>query len=409
MCKELYEVGELPKLGELPKYMHAWTIRTERLGQPLTAFRQEIVETPKAKKGEMIIANRMAGVNYNGIWAALGTPKNVIDANGDYDAPEDFHICGSETSGIVYAVGEGVTEFKVGDEVCAGGAQYDEECERIKAGEDPCFSPTYRIWGYEANWGGFAQFSRVKPCQCVKKPSFLNWAEAAACTATGVTVYRMLNRWKGNEIQKGDVVLVWGGYGGIGTSAIPLIRHFGAIPIAVVSSQEKGEKCIELGAAGFINRTKYDHWGDINNLDEKRYRHWVAQAGKFKKEIFRIVGEKKAPRIVIEHPGADTLPTSLFVCDSGGMVVLCGATSSYKATIDLRFLWLNQKRIQGCHAGTKEDYKGYIKAVEESEIHPLIGKIYRWDELAQAHQDLYEGKTNGGKIVINIAGGETNG
>ncbi|MBQ8488785.1 MAG: zinc-binding dehydrogenase [Pseudobutyrivibrio sp.] len=113
-------------------------------------------------------------------------------------------------------------------------------------------------------------------------------------------------------------------------------------------------------------------------------------------------------RIVLEHTGADTLPTSLFVCATGGMVVLCGATSSYKATIDLRFLWLNQKRIQGCHAGTKEDYKGYIKAVEESNIHPLIGKIYNWNELPRAHQDLYEGNIGGGKIIIDIAGGKNN-
>ncbi|MBQ8489786.1 MAG: alcohol dehydrogenase catalytic domain-containing protein [Pseudobutyrivibrio sp.] len=298
MVKDIYDVGQLPPLGELPKYMYAWTIRTDRLGSPNTAFKQEIVEIPKLKEGEMIIANRMAGVNYNGVWAALGKPKNVVEDNGDYDERQDFHICGSETSGIVYAVGAGVTEFSVGDEVCVGGAQYDENCPLIKSGEDPCFSPSYRIWGYEANWGGFAQFSKVKPCQCVKKPKFLDWAEAAACTATGVTVYRMLNRWQGNEIRKGDIVLVWGGYGGIGTSAIPLIRHFGAIPVVVVSSEEKGEKCIELGAVGYINRKIYDHWGDINNMDERQYRHWVAQAGKFKKEIYKIVGEKKDPRIV---------------------------------------------------------------------------------------------------------------
>ena len=109
----------------------------------------------------------------------------------------------------------------------------------------------------------------------------------------------------------------------------------------------------------------------------------------------------KAPSIVIEHPGADTLPTSLFVCDAGGMVVLCGATSSYIADMDLRFLWLSQKRIQGCHAGTHEDYKGYIKAMEQSKIRPMISHIYSWNELPLAHENMRKG-TVSGKTLIEI-------
>ena len=97
----------------------------------------------------------------------------VVDSNGDYgDEKEDFHICGSESSGIVWAVGSDVTEFQVGDEVCIGGAQFDEACPLIANGVDPCFSPTYRIWGYEGNWGAFAQFSRAHVQQCFKKPVY---------------------------------------------------------------------------------------------------------------------------------------------------------------------------------------------------------------------------------------------
>ena len=200
--KEIYEIGTMPPIGEVPKKMYAWTIRNERLGDPIDAFKQEIVDVPKIGKGELLIFNKAAGVNYNGVWAAKGKPKNVITSNGDFDEKEDFHICGSEASGIVYAVGEGVKEFKVGDYVCAGGSQYDENCELIKSGVDPCFSPSYRIWGYEGNWGAFAQFSKVRECQCVKKPDFLSWEESAVITATGVTVYRMLCRWKENKIKK---------------------------------------------------------------------------------------------------------------------------------------------------------------------------------------------------------------
>ena len=90
---QLYAVGELPELFVLPKKMHAWTLRTETLGEPISAFREEIVDVPQAGKGEVIVANLCASVNYNGVWAALGKPKNVVAANGNYgDKKEDFHI-----------------------------------------------------------------------------------------------------------------------------------------------------------------------------------------------------------------------------------------------------------------------------------------------------------------------------
>ena len=124
---KLFEVGTLPELGTLPEKMYAWVLRNETLGEPCNAFREEIVNVPHARKGEVIVANLYAGINYNGVWAALGKPKNVVAENGNYsDDKEDFHICGSECSGIIYDVGEGVTSFKIGDMVSVGASQYDE-------------------------------------------------------------------------------------------------------------------------------------------------------------------------------------------------------------------------------------------------------------------------------------------
>ena len=399
---KIYEVGERPPLGVIPRKMYAWTIRNERLGSPETAFQVELVDVPEIRDDELLICNMSAGINYNGIWASKGVPKNVIDSNGDYfDEKQDFHICGSESSGIVYAVGKDVQKYRVGDAICVGGLKYDAKDKAILAGMDPCFSASYHIWGYEGNYGAFAQFSRVKECQCVRIAKNLTFEEAAAAYATGVTAYRMLSRWEGNTLQQGDVVLVWGGAGGLGLSGIQTVVAMGGIPVAVVSSDEKGELCKKMGAAGYINRKKFHHWGNVNQLSEREYRNWIAQATKFKRMIWKIVGEKKSPAIVLEHPGKDTLPTSLFVCGNGGMVVLCGATSSYKADIDLRFLWLNQRRIQGSHAGTLEDADKYIDLVERKDIHPYIGKVYHWSELPQAHVDL-ENHAYNGKLVIQI-------
>lgn len=399
---KIYEVGERPPLGIIPRKMYAWTIRNERLGSPETAFRVELVDVPEIRDDEMLVYNMSAGINYNGIWAARGIPKNVVDSNGDYfDEKQDFHICGSESSGIVYAVGKNVRNYKVGDAICAGGSKYSPDDSDVIAGMDPCFSPSYHIWGYEGNYGAFAQFSRVQECQCVRIADNLNYDEAAAAYATGVTAYRMLTRWEGNTLKKGDVVLIWGGAGGLGLSAVQITAAMGGIPVAVVSSDSKGELCKKMGAAGYINRTKFSHWGNINGLSAREYRSWMAQAAKFRRTIWNIVGEKKSPAIVLEHPGRDTLPTSLFVCDNGGMVVLCGATSSYNADIDLRFLWLNQRRIQGSHAGTQKDAEEYIELIEKHDIHPYIGKIYNWSELPKAHMEL-ENNIYNGKLVIRI-------
>jgi len=399
----IFEIGEIPPIGVVPKRMYAWTIRKERFGTPLEAFKVELVDTPRPRKGEVIICNMVAGINYNGVWAASGKPQNVIAEHGKYGEAVDFHICGSETSSIVYEVGEGVDMCQVGDEVIAIGIQYDINCPMIKSGIEEVFSPTFRIWGYEANWGGFAQFSRVQQQQCFKKPQKLSWEEAASCVATGATAYRMLTRWGEHAVKEGDVVLIWGGYGGLGSMAIQLTKYFGGIPVAVVSSDERVKLCMDLGAKGCINRKEYSHWGPLENYtDPSVYRNWLKGALKFRRELWNIVGEKKEPRIVIEHPGESTLPTSVFVCDRGGMVVICAGTSGYTGTLDLRYLWLSQKRLQGSHAGTRNDVGAFLDILEKSVISPVISKVYQWNDLALAHQYLSENKHPGGNLAVLI-------
>ncbi len=402
MVKELYELDEVPKLGHVPKKMHAWTIRKERFGEPIQAYKDEIVDVPDLQPDEVLIYNMAAGVNYNGVWAALGKPKNVIETHKKYGEDVDFHICGSEASGIVYAVGEKVTDFKVGDSVILFGSQYDFQSEEIQQGTDPVLCSSYRVWGYESNWGAFAQFSKVKSSQCCIKPDSMNWIDAAALSATGTTALRMLTAWEENRIQKGDVVLIWGGCGGLGSMAIQIVNYFGGIPVAVVSNEERAKECMRLGAKGCINRKKYTHWGRLDGeyKTPEGEKKWLRQALKFRSEIWKIVGEKKNPKIVLEHVGEDTMPTSLFVCEKGGMVVLCGGTTGYVGSIDLRYLWLSQKRVQGCHAGLMKDLKELIKIGDD--IKPFISKVYDYREVAIAHQAMYENKEAMGKMVIRI-------
>ena len=166
------------------------------------------------------------------------------------DHPEfGHHIGGSDASGVVWKVGPGVTRWKVGDEVVVHCNQASYEDVEVH-GLDPMAAPSQRIWGYETTWGSFAQFTKVQAQQLLPKPQALTWEEAASYGLVYFTAWRMLiTRAK---IVAGSKVLIWGGAGGLGVFAIQICKAAGAECVAVVSSEEKGELCMQLGAKGFI-------------------------------------------------------------------------------------------------------------------------------------------------------------
>ncbi len=393
-AKEIYEIGEIPPIGEVPKYMHAQVIRPERFGEPRDAFRPERVETPvDLKPREALVMVMAAGINYNNVWAARGIPVNVIKAREKEGDTTGFHIGGSDASGIVYAVGSAVTNVKVGDRVVIHCGMWDEDSAFVKAGNDPMFDPSFKIWGYESNWGSFAQFTKVQAHQCMPKAEHLTWEEAAAPTLVGATAYRMLTNWAPNVVREGDAVLVWGGSGGLGSMAIQIAKQLGGIPIAVVSSDDKFDFCMKLGAKGCINRKEFDHWGMLPHwTDNEGYAKWAAGARAFGAKFWEVLGERRAPAIVFDHPGEDTIPTSIFIVDTGGMVVICAGTSGFNATVDLRYLWMRQKRLQGSHFANDEDANAFNRLVLDGKIDPCLGETYSWEEIPLCHQLMHEGK-----------------
>lgn len=406
---DLYDLGDAPPMGEVPARMHASVIRQERFGQPADAFRTEVVPVPPVGPGKVLVKVMAAGVNYNNVWAALGEPVDVIAARQRAGATEDFHIGGSDASGVVWAVGEGVHQVKVGDEVVLLAAQWDESAADIRLGADPTTSSTQRVWGYEENYGSFAQFAVVDEYQCHAKPERLSWSEAACYMATAVTAYRQLFGWEPHTVRPGDPVLIWGGAGGLGSMAIQLVRWAGGIPIAVVSSDERGEYCVSLGAKGYINRRDFDHWGRLpDTSDEAAMAAWLKGARAFGRRFWEVLGERRAPRIVLEHSGADTIPTSMYLCDSAGMVVLCGGTTGYNGDVDLRFLWMRQKRLQGSHMGNGREAYEITKLIAQGVVDPCLSLTFGFDEIGKAHQLMYDNDHPAGNmaVLVNALPGE---
>ncbi|MFC5719435.1 crotonyl-CoA carboxylase/reductase [Streptomyces gamaensis] len=406
MTKTLYGIGETPPLGEVPARMYASVIRQDRFGPPKQAFRTEVVDTPRAGRGQVLVYVMAAGINYNNVWSSLGTPVDVIARRQRLGLPEDFHIGGSEGSGVVWAVGEGVHNVKVGDHVVLTGGQWDESAEDIRLGTDPVVSTTMEAWGYENNYGSFAQFCLVDEYQCHPKPAHLSWAQAASFMLTGPTAYRQLFGWHGNTVKPGDPVLIWGGSGGLGSMAIQLVKLVGGIPIAVVSDENRAEYCRRLGAKGTINRREFDHWGRLPDVgDAEGSAHFLRGARGIGKKIWEILGERRSPRIVLEHSGQDTLPTSMYLCDNGGMVVICGGTSGYNGDVDLRHLWMRSKRLQGSHFATPRECREVVNLMNAGLLDPCMSACEGFEDIGSMHQMMHDNVHPCGNmsVLVNAA------
>jgi crotonyl-CoA carboxylase/reductase len=399
---ELLGLGERPSPGVVPDSMHAMVIRQDRFGDPRDAFRREVIPTPPIAPHEVLVYVMATGINYNNVWAAQGYPLDVIGERQRRGEPEDFHAGGSDCSGIVWKVGDEVTSVAVGDEVVVHGGWWEPDDPWVLAGNDPMLAESVRIWGYQTNYGSFCQFARVQAHQCMAKPERLTWEEAACYLLTASTAYRMLLGWPPHTVERGDVVLVWGGAGGLGSMALQIVREAGGRAVAVVSDDDKREFCLEMGAVGVINRNDFSHWGPMPDTEGPDYGEWVKGVRAFGKAIWEAVGERVSPRIVFEHPGEGTLPTSGYVAGTGGMVVICAGSSGYNVTMDLRHHWMRQKRFQGSHLSNDEQAEAVNRLIQDGTLDPCLSQTFGFDEIGEAHQLMAENRHPYGNMAALV-------
>jgi crotonyl-CoA carboxylase/reductase len=394
--KDLYEIGEIPPLGHVPKDMYAWVVRKERHGPPETSMQVEVVPTWQLDSHDVLILVMAAGVNYNGVWAALGTPVSVLDQH-----KHPFHIAGSDASGVVWAVGSKVKRWKVGDEVvvhCNQDDGDDEECN----GGDPMFSSSQRIWGYETPEGSFAQFARVQDRQLMPRPKHLTWEESACYTLTLATAYRMLFGHRPHVLRPGHNVLVWGASGGLGSMAVQLIATTGAHAIGVISEDDKAGFVLSLGAKGVINRKNFNCWGQMPKVNTPEYADWFKEVRKFGAAIWEHTGKGNNVDFVFEHPGEATLPASIFVVKRGGMVVICAGTTGYNLTLDARYLWMHQKRLQGSHFANLLQASQANRLVIDRRVDPCMSEVFPWGDIPKAHMRMWKNQHRPGNMAVMV-------
>jgi len=399
MAVDVSQVAQLDvSPGELPRSMAAWVIREERFGEPLEAFQVEEMEVPEPGAYEVVVRVMAAGVNFNNVWAALGEPVSVFRYH-----EEDHHIGGSDASGVVWKVGEGVTRWKPGDEVVVHCNQASYEDVEVH-GLDPLAAPSQRIWGYETSWGSFAQFCKVQAQQLLPRPQNLTWEEAASYGLTYFTAYRMLIDQA--DLQSGDRVLIWGAAGGLGVFATQLCALAGADCVGVVSSPTKGELVSELGATAWIDRNDYAGMMRRGGESHEEERTRFKESRRFCKALNEMLGGQP-PDIVFEHVGRATFPTSVLAVRPFGKVLICGATSGYNLDFDVRYLWMRQKQILGSHFANAYECTKANELIEAGKIRPVLWRTMGFDGVAEAHQLMRDNK-HLGKIAI-LVGAEAEG
>ena len=400
----------------LPESYRAVTVHADETGMfegqstqekdPRKSVHLDQVPLPELGPGEALVAVMASAVNYNTVWTSIFEPVptfaflrkygRLSELTKRHDLP--YHVIGSDLSGVVLRVGAGVNKWKPGDEVVAHCLSV--ELEDAAGHGDTMLDPEQRIWGFETNFGGLAEIALVKTNQLMPKAGHLTWEEAASPGLVNSTAYRQLVSRNGAAMKQGDVVLVWGASGGLGSYATQYALSGGAIPVCIVSSPQKAEICRAMGAEIVIDRNAegYRFWSDPVTQNPKEWQRFGAR-------IRELTGGED-PDIVFEHPGRETFGASVYVARRGGTIVTCASTSGFQHEYDNRYLWMNLKRIIGSHFANYREAWEANRLVQKGRIHPTLSRSYPLEDAGQAafdvHRNLHQGKVG----VLCLAPGE---
>ena len=106
--------------------------------------------------------------------------------------------------------------------------------------------------------------------------------------------------------------------------------------------------------------------------------------------------------MVFEHPGEATFPVSTFVCKKGGMVVICAGTSGFNLTMDARYVWMHQKRIQGSHFAHLKQASAANKLMVERRIDPCMSEVFSWADIPSAHMMMLRNEHKPGNMAVLV-------
>ena len=279
---------------------------------------------------------------------------------------EDGRIPMSDGAGVVDAVGEGVDEFAVGDHV-------------VSTFFPPWLEGEPQQGNFSAVPGdgvdGHAREQVVRPTNWfTHAPEGYSHAEAATLTTAGLTAWRALT--VDNHIKAGDTILVLG-TGGVSIFALQFARLMGANVIATSSSDEKLKRLEQMGAQHTINYKDDPNWG---------------------KTVKKLTNGRGVDQI-IEVGGPDTLVQSIEAIRIGGVISLIGVLTGTGGNIPTAKFMTKQARLQGLLVGSRRHQIDMVRAIESSNLKPVIDSSFSLDQIADAFRHEEAGK-HFGKICL---------
>ena len=307
--------------------------------------------------GEITVDLKASSLNYHD----YAVVKGMIPT-------EPGRIPMSDGAGIVSAVGDGVTEFAVGDQVVS--TFFPDWLD----GRPPS-SAFARVPGDGID--GYAREAVTAPTHWfTRAPSGFSHAEAATLTCAGLTAWRAL--FVDYAVKPGDTVLVQG-TGGVSIFALQFAKAAGATVIATSSSNEKLERVRELGADHLINYKEVEAWGP---------------------KALEITGGRGVD-CVVEIGGAGTLDQSMLATRVGGHVALIGVLAGFAGPVQTALLFSKNLKVQGLTVGSRAMQQDMIAAIEANGIKPVISDTFALADLADAFRHQESG-SHFGKIAVEI-------
>jgi len=331
------------------------------------------IDEPKPKPDEVVFKVKAAALNYNDIWGMRGQPVAV-------PLP---HVSGSDAAGEVIAVGEDVTNFKVGDRVVSHSNMSCRVCSACTDGRE--FDCTKRtIWGFQTGptWGAYSEITHLPEVNVSKIPNNVSFDEAAAASMTLLTSWHMLvGRAK---IRPGQTVLIMGGGSGVGSFGIQIAKLYNCTVIAT-ASPDKLDKLKEIGADYAVDHRKED---------------WGKEVYKITKDVSAKTGVSPGIDVSFDHIGQTHWNQQLTLLKYGGTLVTCGATTGYDAKTDLRHIFFKGTNILGSTQGTKAELDQGLYWMGKGKIKAIIDSVYSFENAAEAHTKMLTGKGLFGKILM---------
>jgi NADPH:quinone reductase-like Zn-dependent oxidoreductase len=319
--------------------------------------RAELADPGAPAPGEIRVRIHASSLNFHDLGVVMGRLPT-----------DDGRIPMSDGAGVVEAVGDGVTEFAVGDSVVSTFFPY-----WLDGG------PTLADFSTTPGDGvdGYAREIAVRPAQWfTRAPRGYSHAEAATLTTAGLTAWRALV--VDNALKAGDTVLVQG-TGGVSIFALQFAKLMGATVIATSSSDEKLEKARAFGADHLINYRRDTDWAS---------------------KVLEATGGRGVDSVV-EVGGPDTLGQSIRACRIGGHIALIGVLTGIAGEVPTVDLMRRQQKLQGLVVGSRRHQIDMIRAIDANGMKPVIDRTYPLDEIADAFRHQAAGK-HVGKVCLSF-------